>query len=250
MTNTKTNWLAIVFYVLVATLCSGLFREGVFDFYNTPSANIITILIFVTVLIGGGPALAALLSWTFFGRQNRTANFLGTWPKGALLISLLPALVFAVFGYPNDFGMNSHLAGGLIGGLLFLYALGEEIGWRGYMHDALAPRPIWLRALIIAPVWMIWHLWFLQGQAGLSAWAVGFLILLVAAFFLSWLISESRSWLASAGFHSVANIGFLATIIDMPSEQRLKIAATTFVLMILIHIVWKRKINRKRSHDL
>ncbi len=138
----KTNWLAIAFYASVATLLSGLFREGAFNFYDTPSANIITILAWVVVLIGSGPAIAALLSWKIFGRQNRSVTFLGTWPKGAVLISVIPALVFAAFGYPNDFGMNPHLAGGLIGALLFVYALGEEIGWRGYMHDALAPRPI------------------------------------------------------------------------------------------------------------
>jgi membrane protease YdiL (CAAX protease family) len=239
--QTKTNWKALVFYVLTATILSGIFREGNFDFYNTPNANIVTVLAFVVVFIGGGPAIAALLSWKLFGRQNRTVTFLGTWPLGAVVISVLPALVFAVIGYPNDFGMNPHVAGGLIGGLLFLYALGEEIGWRGYMHDALTPRPFWLRAVIIAPVWMIWHLWFLEGSASLAAWATGFGFLLVAAFFLSWLVSESRSLLSSAGFHCVANIGFLASIIDMPSSQRLKIAGIAFGLMVIIHHVWKKK---------
>ncbi len=102
---------------------------------------------------------------------------------------------------------------------------------------------------MIAPVWMIWHLWFLQGSARLSAWLIGFLILLVAAFFLSWLISESRSLLSSAGFHCVANIGFLASEIHLPGDERLKIAGLTFLAMVIIHMIWKRKINKNIRPD-
>ncbi len=247
MTQTKTNWLAIAVFAVLATAISAVTREGAFDFYNTPQATILTLLIGAVIFIGLGPTLAALVSWKLFGRQNRTSSFMGTWSRGAVLISVIPAMVFAAYGYPNDFGMNPHLAGGLIGVLLFLYALGEEIGWRGYMHDALSPRPFWLRALIIAPVWMLWHLWFLQGSASLQAWVTGFVFLLIAAFFLSWLVSESRSWLSSAGFHCVANIGFLASVIDMPTQQRLMIAGTAFVLMVIVHSIWKR---RRPSNEL
>lgn len=239
--NTPTKWIAVLVFAVLATAISAITREGAFDFYNTDQANIFTILAFVVVFIGWGPALAALISWKIFGRQNRTSSFLGTWTRGAVLISSIPAVVFAAYGYPNDLGVNPHVAGGLIGALLFLYALGEEIGWRGYMHDALSPRPFWLRAMLIAPVWMLWHLWFLQGSASLSAWVTGFVFLLIAAFFLSWLVSESRSWLSSAGFHCVANIGFLGTIIDMPTQQRLMIAGTAFVLMVIVHSIWKRR---------
>lgn len=238
--NIPTNWLAIIVFAVLATAISAITRVGAFDFYNTEQANIFVVLACVVVFIGLGPALAALISWKLFGRQNRTSNFLGTWPRGAVLISVIPAAVFAAYGYPNNLGLNPHVAGGLIGSLLFLYALGEEIGWRGYMHDALSPRPFWLRAVLIAPVWMLWHLWFLQGQTSLQAWMTGFAFILVAAFFLSWLVSESRSWLSSAGFHCVANIGFMASIIDMPSKQRLMIAGTAFILMVIVHQFWKK----------
>lgn len=241
MTAPKTNWLALSFYALAATGLSAIFKLGYLDALVPADKNIIIMLVLAVVFIGGGPALAAVLSRKIFGKQSDGATLLGTWPKGALFISALPAVVFAVFGYPNDFGMNPHLAGGLIGGLLFLYALGEEIGWRGYMHDALSPRPFWLRAFIIAPVWMIWHLWFLDGQASLQAWVMGFVFILIAAFFLSWLISESRSLLSSAGFHCVANIGFLGSIIDMPSKDRLIIAGIAFAVMVITHRTWKKK---------
>ena len=243
MNKLRTNFRAIAFFSLSATVFSGLFRPGFFDFYATPETNVFVLMGFVVVLIGWGPALAAFLSWKIFGTQNRTSSFLGTWPAGAAMMSAVPMLVFGVIGYPNNLGMNEHLAGALFGLLIFLYALGEEIGWRGYLQDALAPRPVWLRAMIIAPIWFVWHLWFLEANYGIWAMASGALVILGTALILSWVISQTHSWLSAAAFHSVGNMAFLASIIDMPQEQKLKVAGISFVLMLIIHHFWKRRIE-------
>jgi len=238
--QSKTNWKAIVFYVAAATIIAGLFRKPFFDFYNSSSYHFMVALACVTLLIGWAPALSAFLSWKIFGSQNRESDWFGAWKNGALAMASLPAIVFGAFGYPNDFGMNAHLAGFLLGALIFLYALGEEIGWRGYMQDALAPRPLWIRALLIGVVWWAWHLFFFRSlDPGYILQSLA--IIFGTSFMLSWLISESRSWISVAAFHSIGNIAFMATALDMPQQTRFTIAGIIFVGLLAIHLRWKKR---------
>ncbi len=240
MKTQKTNWIALGVYAALATLISGLFRDGPLNAVVPADGSLILILIVVAIVVGWGPALAAGISWFVFGRQNRTSSLFGSWTSGAVIMSVIPAAVFAAYGYPNDFGMNAHLAGGLIGGLIFLYALGEEIGWRGYMHDALSPRPLLVRTLVIGLVWWAWHLFFLSSIAP-NYMLTTLIIILPTAFILSWLVSESRSWLSAAAFHSLGNIAFMATVLEMDSQRRFLIAGTAFAILLLIHQLWKRR---------
>ncbi len=242
--NTYKPLYGIIFYCIIAIVLSGIFRPGFFDFYNQGQYNIFVTLVFVVFLVGWGPAIAAFLSWKLFGRQNRISSLFGTWRNGAILMSLIPAGVFAFFGYPNEQGINPHLAGAILGALIFLYALGEEIGWRGYMHDALSPRPIWLRAVIISIVWWAWHLWFLQDGTSPGILLIGYGIILVSALIFSWIISESKSWISAASFHSIGNIGFMAAVIDLPNDERLKIAGISLALLIVVHHFWKQRVKQ------
>ncbi|MCS6847327.1 MAG: CPBP family intramembrane glutamic endopeptidase [Anaerolineae bacterium] len=43
-----------------------------------------------------------------------------------------------------------------IAGYLFL-TTGEELGWRGFLHTALAPLGFWRTAAFTAGLWVIWH---------------------------------------------------------------------------------------------
>ena len=238
--TTPINWLAIVIFAIMATLISGVFRPGNFDFYNTDSFSFFAKLTCVALLIGWGPAAAAFLSWKIFGRQNRTSSLFGTWKAGAIFMAMTPAVIFGLFGYPNSFDMNPHLAGFILGGLIFVYVLGEEIGWRGYMQDALSPKPFVLRTLMIGVVWWAWHLFFIRSADPVYLFKT-ILIILPTAFMLSWLMSESRSWLSIAAFHSLGNIAFLATAINMPSQQRFTIAGTAFVVLLICNHFWKKR---------
>jgi membrane protease YdiL (CAAX protease family) len=224
----------------MATIISGGFRLGYFDFYNTDSFPFFAKLACVALLIGWGPGFAAFLSWKIFGRQNRTSSLFGNWKAGAIFMAMTPAVIFGLFGYPNSFGMNPHLAGFILGGLIFVYALGEEIGWRGYMQDALSPKPLVIRAMMIGVLWWAWHLFFTQSTDIVYLFKT-ILIVLPTALLLSWIMSESRSWLSIAAFHSIGNIAFMATAIDMPSQQRFIISGTAFVVLLICHHFWKKR---------
>lgn len=36
-------------------------------------------------------------------------------------------------------------------------ALGEELGWRGFLYDSLADQPAWRRVLLTGVAWGLWH---------------------------------------------------------------------------------------------
>ncbi|MEM4581061.1 MAG: CPBP family intramembrane glutamic endopeptidase [Candidatus Korarchaeum sp.] len=38
-----------------------------------------------------------------------------------------------------------------------LYALGEEIGWRGYLYNVLGAKPTLTNTIIVGSVWSLWH---------------------------------------------------------------------------------------------
>ncbi|WP_226986040.1 type II CAAX endopeptidase family protein [Brachybacterium sp. FME24] len=38
------------------------------------------------------------------------------------------------------------------------FAIGEEAGWRGWLHRELAPLGFWVTSLIIGVMWALWHL--------------------------------------------------------------------------------------------
>jgi hypothetical protein len=98
------------------------------DFYDRMDWPFLQMFAVAVLFLGGSIAVAAFVSWIIFGPQNRTSSLFGTKPLLAVLMAIVPIIVVAVLGYENDFGMNPHLAGAAMAGLLVLYALGEEIG--------------------------------------------------------------------------------------------------------------------------
>lgn len=235
------HWGGLAFFLIVATVWSGAFRPGFLDFHNSPELPFLYRFALEAVLIGSGPAVAALLSWLLFGRQNRTSSLFGNWQAGALVLAVIPPSVLSAFGLPNDFGMNPHAAGGLVGGMIVLYALGEEIGWRGFMQDALAPIRFIPRSMMIGTTWWAWHLWFMQPGASVEQLAGSYVIIVAIAFVFSAIISVTRSWLSAAAFHALGNIAFFAGGLDMASSQRFMIAGVAFALMLLVHHRWTRR---------
>jgi membrane protease YdiL (CAAX protease family) len=40
------------------------------------------------------------------------------------------------------------------------YSVGEEAGWRGYLHDALRPQRMPARVAVGGGLWFLWHATF------------------------------------------------------------------------------------------
>lgn len=94
-------------------------------------------------------------------------------------------------------------AGRAIPSLIFwiIAALGEEVGWRGYMHHGLRGRKH--APLLIGIVWATWHLPSLLQDPKCSAvgLAIFFVAVLQISYVFSWLADRSGSVLVCATMH-------------------------------------------------
>jgi membrane protease YdiL (CAAX protease family) len=99
--------------------------------------------------------------------------------------------------------------------VLFFGPVPEEIGWRGYLLDALRQRhQAWRASLIIAAVWGLWHvpLFFIAGyplqemRGDAGALVLYFALLFPKSVFYTWIyLHTQRSILAAILLHFAIN---------------------------------------------
>lgn len=61
-----------------------------------------------------------------------------------------------------------------------LFAIGEEAGWRGWLHRELAPLGFWPAALLTGAMWALWHLPIVLALGLQGREAIGYLVTIVA----------------------------------------------------------------------
>ena len=131
--------------------------------------------------------------------------------SSVVLIQILASLTYAPF-------LNS------------LFALGEEIGWRGYLYPALRGRFSLVQThVLVGLIWSLWHLPInLQGyNYGLTYFAypvLGIVAMFLFCFsigiLLSWLMEKTGSIWASALFHGAINAtAGLGLLFQLPGEK-------------------------------
>lgn len=142
------------------------------------------------------------------------------------------------------------------------FALGEEIGWRGYLYPAFRETFSSLHShLLTALIWSLWHLPLnLQGyNFGSTYWGVPWLGLVAMFVFcfsisvlLSFMMEKTGSLWAPALLHGAVNASAgLGILFQMPSEQAFimrilgpspvgLLSGLPFVIVALI-ILFKRK---------
>ena len=132
--------------------------------------------------------------------------------------------------------------------VLIVNGFGEEIGWRGLLADELLRRTSpGVTALIVWPIWALWHLplfWVVAtfrdfGVGGTIGWIVG---IGFGSVFLTWLYqSASRSILIVASWHTAYNF---ATATDAASGTAAAVASTAViaagVVILRRPITWHR----------
>jgi uncharacterized protein len=168
---------------------------------------------------------------TFLG-QNKAKN---------IIISLVPLVVFTISGLQNTNNMNPNLFGFLISTVFLLYALTEEIFWRGYLVNVFRPLGRFKSYLLLGLLWWLWHIPFNFENGFISF----FLLIVGGSFLIGKFVEATKSFLTTAGIHSIMNIGSNTNwtetfVIDL---------AIIFVLMFLIDKTWKNEKNEAKTHS-
>jgi len=91
-----------------------------------------------------------------------------------------------------------------------IFAMGEELGWRGFLLPRLLPLGQWKAIVLSGAIWGVWHApAILQGHNFPSAPVLGTLMMVVACMLLgtifSWLYLRTRSPWAPALAHGALN---------------------------------------------
>lgn len=148
-----------------------------------------------------GPLLGALLCYKLDRRTPRRISLLGQDRVASALTAIIPLVAFTVAGLTSP--GHSRVPGealvlALSPILAVVYALGEELGWRGYLQDALAGLTSTHRYLIAGVLWWAWHGRF-HNPFELTVFLP---IVVVSAFLLGRAAEETRSLLVVASMHA------------------------------------------------
>jgi|GEM_PF-2010415 len=230
MKRTVTNYPVITFCILTFLLLSIV---GSINLTLFPSS-----FNYALMLPQWAPALAALIVASIMhGKSGITELFQKSsiktssikWTTIAILIPLIccclsyVALMFSEYNqwvaptFTRSLGNYAICFAATVFG-----SYGEEIGWRGFMLPQLNKKhSLFVSSLIVGLIWGVWHLRF---QIGLSAFGLFILGVVCYSFLISWLCSKTkRSIFVAIVFHTVINmcslILFEKELTDIAAQQ-------------------------------
>lgn len=229
----KTAVNIILFYVIVVML-SFPFNSGFFDKYYI-SFTEGTYFVYWSYL----PAcIGTLMAALFFYKLNknilRKTSFLGNNPLKNIVFSIIPIIVFSIVGIENYFNENIYYFAFVYCITNFVYAIAEEICWRGYLNESLSSINKYLKYTITGILWWAWHLRF--GNA--FELFIFPIFCIMASFLMGALVDKTKSYLSAVGIHL-----FLMILTSNSQFNSKKLIASLFVIMgwIIIEFAWGKK---------
>lgn len=166
----------------------------------------------------------------------------------APILFLMPVVYLAVLlilGFLGDIPTESVAPLGVAPVLLiffFVLAIGEEIGWIGYVYEPMEKRWNAFRASIILGIfWASWHVpiyMFVGGQTLL--WTTGqFLFLIGLRILLSWIYTNTgKSLFAAILFHAASNVPMTVLPAFTSPLGTVMAAVMVIITIVIITRVW------------
>jgi membrane protease YdiL (CAAX protease family) len=155
-----------------------------------------------------GPALGAVVTLWLFRRQHpRTISLLGTSAGRSVAFVLTPLVALTVAASVTGY---DPVEAALTAILFVVYAFGEELGWRGFLQDALRPLPPVPRYLLIGALWGAWHLTTFTGGgwgAALPRLAAMSTLWVLGSWGLGRATDATRAVAVAAMLHLIFNFG-------------------------------------------
>lgn len=157
------------------------------------------------LLYGWGPAIGALIVLRIRRAHHRRTITLTGGSTGASLFAVAFPVVLLAAWAPARTAASPHLAGLIAGSHAVAYAFGEELGWRGYLQDALRPLRPWPRWLLLGLMWGIWHMLTFAGHGPIGEQllrlAIFYAVLVLASAAIGNAVERSRSLLVATACH-------------------------------------------------
>jgi uncharacterized protein len=198
-----------------------------------------------------GPGVAALLCLAFFGKTHqRIITFWGTSRFRSFCFCVLPMLVLAFLHPPAErllFGAVKDPEAHQLSPLLFVgimalslcWALGEELGWRGFLQDALRPLPFGRRFLLLGFLWALWHFTNFTANrpfiAGIITVSIAYPAIIFLSFLIGLAVERSRSLLVAVTLHMWIDLS-----IHLRTQRTTILFAAAVLLWILLLWTWPK----------
>lgn len=239
MTSFYKNYKpVIVFYVLACVFSWPFFFWR--DVYTEDWNSIKLHYVIKTSLIMWGPGISAILCWFLFkGNVKKTTSFFGTSIIKSLLFWGIPLVALIVLGLKDNELEYSHIfpLQILIGS--FIYTLGEELGWRGFLQDQLVDLPKWKRYLLIGVLWELWHFTTRTLSGSIIAGILRPLLFIIPLSALSFLygesVNKSKSLVVAVTLHSWLNI-----IFEFPQTNTYIVLSASIPFWIFMIVNWDK----------
>lgn len=237
----------IIFFYSLACLFSWPFlfwRDVYSDHWNSLQID----PIIKTSLIMWGPGLSAIITRIVFrGRVKKTISLFGDSVLKSILFWGVPMTAFLAFGdYDNEVSTIGRIT--VYFGGIFLFTLGEELGWRGFLQDQLNHLPKWKQYLLIGTMWELWHFTTRTLSGSITARILRPLLFIVPNSFLSFLFGESvnksKSIIVAVTFHAWYNLLF-----EFSNVTTYTIFSISLVFWIVMLLNWEKKWNLKTGSN-
>lgn len=196
-----------------------------------------------------GPGIAALVSLVIFRKTHRRSIlFWGNAKIRSACFYLVPMLLLAFANPPANrflFGAVRNPEGHQVNPVLFLWvtvlsfcwALGEELGWRGFLQDALRPLCFSNRFLVLGVMWAFWHFTNYIANRSWEVVAISLSIFFPAIVLLSFVIGvaveRSRSLCVAVTLHAWIDIA-----IRLRTERTFIVCGISILFWILLLWRW------------
>jgi membrane protease YdiL (CAAX protease family) len=162
-----------------------------------------------------GPGVAALVClWAFRRTHRRTVTLAGTSLVRSLLFWFVPAVLVTLAYLPE---LAERRAWGTLPALFgvgFVAILGEELGWRGFLQDALRPLSRARRYALLGLLWELWHFTTRWGEGPVLGAVARVAFMGVLSIGLCWILGEcvdrSGSVTVAVTLHGWFNLAFEA----------------------------------------
>ncbi len=206
----SVNWKSVAAYYAIACLWSWPFfwRRDILHVPDTPITSIS--LLFIHWGLMWGPGIAALVCMVVFRHSHRRVITIAgnSWSR-SILFYATPFLLLAAFRAHALYGYG--LSPLLAAFPMFVSILGEELGWRGFLQDALRPLSPVKRFVLIGVMWEFWH-FTTRTTHGLSpvriavTLLISYAVVIILSFVLGYAAERSCSVVVAVSLHMYLDV--------------------------------------------